>query len=79
MKQVMEMEKIKLILASNSRWRREIIEMAGLACEQVASSGDSNISFLETFKAKIFSTGSLYNLDNFYLSLFPLPSHLHKK
>lgn len=40
------MEKIKLILASNSRWRREIIEMAGLACEQVASSGDSNISFL---------------------------------
>ena len=39
------MEKIKLILASNSKWRKEIINMAGLYCEQMASSGDLKIEF----------------------------------
>jgi septum formation protein len=39
------MEKVKLILASNSKWRREIINMAGLWCEQMPSSGDPDISF----------------------------------
>ena len=39
------MKKIKLILASNSRWRKEIITMAGLACEQFPSSGDPEIPF----------------------------------
>ena len=37
------MNKVKLILASNSRWRKEIINMAGLKCEQIPSSGDPNI------------------------------------
>ncbi len=37
---------IKLILASNSKWRREIIEMAGLKCEQMPSSGDPDIEFI---------------------------------
>ncbi len=40
------MEKIKLILASNSKWRKEIINMAGFSCEQVPSSGDPNIEFM---------------------------------
>lgn len=40
------MEKIKLILASNSRWRKEIVNMAGLYCEQIPSSGDPVIEFL---------------------------------
>lgn len=35
--------KIRLILASNSKWRKEIINMAGLSCEQIASSGDPDI------------------------------------
>ena len=39
------MKKVKLILASNSRWRKEIIQMAGLTCEQVSSSGDPDIPF----------------------------------
>ena len=39
------MNKIRLILASNSKWRKEIINMAGLACEQIASSGDPDIEF----------------------------------
>ena len=39
------MSNVKLILASNSKWRKEIINMAGLYCEQVASSGDPEISF----------------------------------
>lgn len=36
---------IKLILASKSKWRREIIEMAGLKCETVVSDVDENIEF----------------------------------
>ena len=39
------MGNVKLILASNSKWRKEIINMAGLYCEQVASSGDPDIYF----------------------------------
>ena len=39
------MDKVKLILASNSKWRKEIINMAGLYCEQMPSSGDPDISF----------------------------------
>lgn len=35
----------KLILASNSKWRKQIINMAGLACEQIPSSGDPIINF----------------------------------
>ena len=55
------MGKIKLILASNSKWRKEIITMAGLECEQIPSSGDPVIEFtnpdeyvekLSYFKAK---------------------------
>lgn len=34
------MDKIRLVLASNSKWRKEIIEMAGLTCDQIPSSGD---------------------------------------
>ncbi len=37
--------KVKLILASNSKWRKEILNMAGLYCEQMPSSGDSTIEF----------------------------------
>lgn len=44
------MEKIKLILASNSKWRKEIINMAGLDCEQIASSGDPKIDFISPEK-----------------------------
>ena len=40
------MKKIKLILASTSKWRKEIINMAGLACEQIPSSGDPKIPFI---------------------------------
>lgn len=36
---------IKLILASKSKWRREIIEMAGLKCETVVSDVEENIEF----------------------------------
>ena len=36
---------IKLILASKSKWRKEIIEMAGLKCETVASDVEENIEF----------------------------------
>jgi len=36
---------IKLILASNSKWRKEIMDMAGLKCEQIPSSGDPDIEF----------------------------------
>ena len=36
---------IKLILASKSKWRREIIEMAGLKCETVVSDVEENIKF----------------------------------
>ena len=39
------MENLRLILASNSRWRKEIINMAGLFCEQIPSSGDPKIPF----------------------------------
>ena len=39
------MSKVKLILASNSKWRKEIIDMAGLSCEQIPSSGDPDIEF----------------------------------
>lgn len=39
------MEKINIILASNSKWRKEIINMAGLYCDQIPSSGDPNIEF----------------------------------
>lgn len=38
--------KIKLILASNSKWRKEIINMAGLKCEQMPSSGDPDIEMI---------------------------------
>ena len=37
---------MKLILASNSKWRKEIIEMAGLKCEVIPSNIKENISFL---------------------------------
>lgn len=40
------MDKIRLILASNSKWRKEIINMAGLYCEQIKSSGDPDIDFI---------------------------------
>ena len=36
---------MKLILASNSKWRKEIINMAGLYCEQIPGSGDPKIPF----------------------------------
>lgn len=36
---------IKLILASKSKWRREIIEMAGLKCETLVSDIEENIEF----------------------------------
>lgn len=36
---------IKLILASKSKWRKEIIEMAGLKCETMASDVEENIEF----------------------------------
>lgn len=36
---------IKLILASKSKWRREIIEMAGLKCETMVSDVEENIEF----------------------------------
>lgn len=36
---------IKLILASKSKWRKEIIEMAGLNCETMASDVEENIEF----------------------------------
>ena len=36
---------IKLILASKSKWRKEIIEMAGLKCETMVSDVDENIEF----------------------------------
>jgi septum formation protein len=39
------MSKVKLILASNSKWRKQIINMAGLKCEQIPSSGDPEIEF----------------------------------
>ena len=39
------MKKVRLILASNSKWRKEIINMAGLYCEQIPSSGDPEIPF----------------------------------
>lgn len=39
------MSKIKLILASSSKWRKEIINMAGLECIQIPSSGDPEITF----------------------------------
>lgn len=39
------MEKIEIILASNSKWRKEIINMAGLYCRQIPSSGDPIIKF----------------------------------
>ena len=40
------MKKIKLILASTSNLRKESINMAGLACEQIPSSGDPKIPFI---------------------------------
>lgn len=36
---------IKLILASKSKWRKEIIEMAGLKCESIVSDVEENIEF----------------------------------
>lgn len=36
---------IKLILASKSKWRKEIIEMAGLKCESMVSDVEENIEF----------------------------------
>ena len=36
---------IKLILASKSKWRKEIMEMAGLKCETCASDVEENIEF----------------------------------
>lgn len=36
---------IKLILASKSKWRKEIIEMAGLKCETMVSDVEENIEF----------------------------------
>lgn len=36
---------MKLILASNSKWRKEIIEMAGLKCETMPSNIKEDISF----------------------------------
>jgi septum formation protein len=40
------MSKLRLILASNSKWRKQIINMAGLKCEQIPSSGDPDIAFV---------------------------------
>lgn len=39
------MGKVKIILASNSKWRKEIINMAGLSCEQIPGSGDPIIEY----------------------------------
>ena len=36
---------VKLILASKSKFRKELIEMAGLRCECIASNVDENIEF----------------------------------
>lgn len=36
---------IRLILASKSKWRKEIIEMAGLKCETMVSDVEENIEF----------------------------------
>lgn len=36
---------IKLILASKSKWRKEILEMAGLKCETMVSDVEENIEF----------------------------------
>lgn len=36
---------IKLILASKSKWRKEIIEMSGLKCESIVSDVEENIEF----------------------------------
>ena len=36
---------VKLILASNSKWRKEIIEMAGLKCTTLSSDVDENIEY----------------------------------
>lgn len=36
---------IKLILASKSKWRKEIIEMAGLKCDVIVSDVPENIEF----------------------------------
>ena len=36
---------LKLILASKSKWRKEIIEMAGFKCETFSSDVDENIEF----------------------------------
>ena len=36
---------MKLILASNSKWRKKIINDAGLICETVVSAVDENINF----------------------------------
>ena len=59
------MEKIKLILASNSKWRKEIINMAGLECVQIPSSGDQDIELkspdeyvMELSKAKALEVAS---------------------
>lgn len=37
---------MKLILASNSKWRKKIINDAGLKCETVVSDVDENIDFI---------------------------------
>ena len=36
---------VKLILASKSKWRKEIIEMAGLKCESIVSDVEENLKF----------------------------------
>lgn len=36
---------VKLILASKSKWRKEIIEMAGLKCESIVSDVEENLEF----------------------------------
>ena len=36
---------VKLILASNSRWRKEILDMAGLKYTAVSSDVDENIEY----------------------------------
>ena len=35
----------KIVLASNSKWRKQLLEMAGLSCEVVASNVSEDIEF----------------------------------
>ncbi len=37
----------RIVLASNSKWRKQLLEMAGLPCEVVASNVSEDIEFVE--------------------------------